>query len=129
MRLLAPTVLFGFVFCGVANAEGVHAVRPLPGYTCMQLAAPSGRGTGTGEIPIRDAPSLSARIVSYAANTMIVEASQPPVSGFLRVLRFTGEQGWIQLNQLRPWSNPYAPNSKCTPSVMSDGKPGFGSAG
>jgi len=44
----------------------------------------------------------SARIVSYAATNVIVEAPQQPTAGFLRVVRPTGEKGWIEAGYLRP---------------------------
>lgn len=129
MRSPFSIVLIMLALCGRAEADNIHAVRPLTGYVCMQLNLSSDQGGASKEVPIRETPSVSARVVSYAASTVIVQASQTPVGGFLRVLRFTGEQGWVQASRLRPWSNPYAPSTRCIPSIMSDGKPGFGSAG
>lgn len=110
-----------------AHAQGLQAVRPLPGYVCMQLAlSPEQLTDPKVGVPIRAAPSRSAPVAAYAANTMIVVSPQEPTSGYLRVLRVNGEMGWIEAGYLRPWKNPYVPSARCVPSIMSDGKPGFG---
>lgn len=112
--------------CGTAQAQGLHAVRPLPGYACMELAlAPEQITNPKVGVPIREAPSRSAAVASYAATVVVVRAPQQPTAGFLEVLRPTGQTGWIEAAHLRPWNNPYNPNAQCVPSMMSDGKPGF----
>ena len=79
------------------------------------------------EIPIFDVPSATGRKVALAANIMIVE-NQPAVSGFRKVLRLNGETGWMDARYLRPWADKTSPGSTCVPSIMSNGKPGFGSS-
>lgn len=113
---------------GLAHAEGLRAVRPLPGYVCMQLAlTPDQLTSSKVGVPIRKAPSRSAPIAGYAANNVIVQDPPRTEAGFLRVLDPNGDEGWIEAGYLRPWSNPYAPGARCVPSIMSNGKPGFGS--
>lgn len=127
MRLSHAAILLAVVVNGAAHAESRHAVRPLGGAVCMQLAI-SSEDTLNPKVgvPILEAPSASARIVSYAATNVIVDAPQQPIAGFLRVVRPTGEKGWIKAGYLRPWHDPYAPTAECYPAMMSDGKPGFG---
>ena len=127
MRLSHAATLLALVATGAAHAEGRHAVRPLGGTVCMRLAiSPEDALNPKVGVPILEAPSASARIVSYAATNVIVEAPQQPTAGFLRVVRPTGEKGWIEAVYLRPWHDPYAPTATCYPAMMSDGKPGFG---
>lgn len=127
MRILHATFLVASI-SGTAHSEGLHAVRPLPGYTCMQLALTPAQLTDPKVgVPVREAPSRSATIAGYAATTVIVQSPPQPQEGFLKVLRPSGDPGWIEAGYLRPWNNPYAPNARCVPSMMSNGKPGFGS--
>ena len=122
--LLIPSIFAG---CTSTYAQGLHAVRPLPGYVCMQLTlTPSQLTDPKIGAPVREAPSRSARITGYAANTMLVSSPQAPNNGFLHVLWPSGETGWMEVGYLRPWNNPYVPSARCMPSIMSDGKPGFG---
>ena len=128
MRHFSSIVLVGLLVCSATHAQGLTAVRPLPGYVCMQLAiSPEASVDPQVGVPILDAPSRSAATVSYAASVLIVQDPPQPLSGFRRVLLPSGGGGWIDARYLRPWSNPYAPTSRCVPSMMSNGKPGFGS--
>jgi len=112
----------------------VMRLTPFSGYKLTVRAAFPGRNRVSPKdamdpkvgVPILQAPSASARIVSDAATNVIVEAPQQPTAGFLRVVRPTGEKGWIEAGYLRPWHDPYTPMAKCYPAMMSDGKPGFG---
>lgn len=129
MLRLSISAVLAMSVSGTVLAQGLHAVRPLPGHVCMQLAlAPADLIDPKVGIPVREMPSSTAHVVGYAANTMIVQVPQQPTAGFLKVLWPGGESGWMEAAYLRPWSNPFAPNARCVPSVMSDGKPGFGSA-
>jgi len=128
MRQLSVVFLSGFLACGSVHAQGLRAVRPLPGYICMQLAiSPEQLADPKGGIPILDAPSRSAAVANYASAVVIVKDPPRGSGGFLQVLRLTGEEGWIEARYLRPWSNPYVPTARCVPSLMSNGRPGFGS--
>lgn len=110
-----------------AHAQGLQAVRPLPGYVCMQLAlSPEQLTDPKVGVPVRDAPSRSAHVAGFAASTVIVATPQEPTSGFLRVLKRDGQTGWIEASYLKPWKNPFVPSARCVPSIMSDGQPGFG---
>ncbi len=127
MRPSCAAILLALVAAGTVHAESRHAVQPLGGAVCMQLAiSPKDAMDPKVGVPILETPSASARIVSYAATNVIVEAPQQPTAGFLRVVRPTGEKGWIEAGYLRPWRDPYTPTAKCYPAMMSDGKPGFG---
>ncbi len=126
MRCLPTVLLALLLLCGSADAQGLQAVRPVPGHVCMQLAiTPEQNADPTRGIPVRNSPSLSDRIASWAPSVVIVPAPQQPTAGFLRVLLPDGQHGWVQAIALKPWSNPYAPNRRCVPSVLSNGRIGF----
>lgn len=121
-------ILLATLVPGPVQSEGLRAVHPLPGYVCMQLTlTPAQIVDPKVGVPVREAPSRSATIAGYAATTVIVQSPPQARNGFLQVLRPDGELGWIEAGYLRPWTNPYAPNARCVPSMMSNGKPGFGS--
>ena len=126
---MRTTLVFAaFLLTSLAHAQGLRAVRSIPGYVCMQLnVSDAALVSPQTEVPIYDQPSATGRKVALAANTMIVE-DQPTVSGFRRVLRFNGETGWMDARFLRPWVDKFSPGTQCVPSIMSNGKPGFGSS-
>lgn len=110
------------LLCKFAHAEGLHAVRPLPGYVCLKLAlSPEQVADPTRGVPIRDAPALSGHIVGWVPSVVIAPASQQPNSGFIQVLFPDGRRGWTQTVALKPWSSDYNPDQRCIPSVMSNG--------
>lgn len=121
-------ILIASVSSGYASAQGLHAVSPFSGYVCMQLTlTPAELTDPKVGAPVRETPSKSGRIIAYAANTMIVQSPQEPTSGFLKVMWPGGQSGWMEAGYLRPWRNPFVPSDRCVPSIMSNGKPGFGS--
>lgn len=110
----------------ITCAQDIHAVQALPGYVCMELSLTSDQYTDPKiGVPVREMPSRTAPIASYAATIVIVRAPQQPTAGFLEMLRPNGLGGWIEAAYLRPWHNPYSPSAQCMPSMMSNGKPGF----
>ena len=114
------------VLCGPAHAQGLQAVRPVPGHVCMQLAlTPEQNADPMRGVPVRNAPAPSDRIASWAPSVVIVPAPQQPTAGFLQVLLPDGQHGWVRATALKPWSNPYAPSRRCVPSILSNGRIGF----
>lgn len=121
-----PLLVSALLMMTATRAESLEAVRSIPGYVCMQLnLSDAALVSPQTDNPIYDQPSPSARKVASAANMMIVE-DKPAISGFRKVLRFSGETGWMDARYLRPWTDRYAPEARCVPSMMSNGKPGFG---
>jgi len=115
---------------GVAHAQGLKVVRPLPGYVCMALAlTPEQTADPTRGVPVRDIPSLSAPVASWAPSMLVVPMPQQPTAGFLQVVFADGHKGWVQVAALKPWNSPTNPSRRCVPSVMSDGGIGFGFQG
>ena len=126
MRQLIIAAFVFPTFGMTAHSEGLHAVRSLPGYVCMQLAlTPEENTDPTRGVPVRTLPSSSDVVSSWAPSVLVVPSPQQPTSGFLQVLLPNGHRGWIQAAALKPWTNPYSPNRRCIPSVMSNGGIGY----
>jgi hypothetical protein len=109
---------------GVAHAQGLQAVRPLPGYECLALNL-SQQDMMTETVPILAQPSSGAAKIGIASATVIA-ADAPPTNGYQKVLRLDGTPGWVSTRFLKPWVNPGGNGQKCVPSMMSNGRPGFG---
>jgi len=111
---------------GLGHAQGLHAVRSMPGYVCMQLAlSPEEAADPTKGVPVRETPSLSVRIVSWAPTVVVMPAPQQPTAGFLQVEFADKHLGWVPAAAIKPWSSIYNPGRRCIPSIMSDGLIGF----
>ncbi len=109
-----------------ASAQGLQAVRPLPGYTCMQVANPPAPTLDpTQGVPVRNIPSLSAPVASWAPSVVLVTFPLETRAGFLQALFADKHTGWILASDLKPWSNPYNLRRRCVPSIMSNGTVGF----
>jgi hypothetical protein len=126
MRSFLLAMSLATIFPGGVDAQGLQAVRPLPSYTCMMLAAPPAETVqAIPRIAVRQAPFSSAPILSWAPTVVLV--SEPVVlqGGFLKATFADHHTGWIQATELKPWSTPYNPSRRCIPSTMSNGSFGF----
>jgi len=111
---------------GLGHAQGLQAVRSMPGYVCMQLAlSPGVDADPTKGVPVRDTPSLSVRIASWAPSVVVMPAPQQPTAGFLQVVFADKHRGWVPAAAIKPWSSIYNPGQRCIPSIMSDGLIGY----
>ncbi len=128
-RLLAVAVVAACVPNIVRSqiAGDLHAVRPLPGYMCMSLNLNEQQMMDpSAQVPVLSDPSPESRWVGNAAATVIVASPLREVNGYLRVLKLDGQPGWIAAKYLKPWRNPGRNGQQCVPSLMSNGRPGFG---
>jgi hypothetical protein len=75
--------------------------------------------------PILANPSPSAAHVGVGSATMIVKNPPQVVNGYEAILHLNGKPGWIQADKLVPWKNASDPRTRCIPSIMSNGRPGF----
>lgn len=101
-----------------ALATGLTAVQPIPGYVCMALQPPDAAS------PVLQSPSASAPRLGIASATMIVASPPQTMNGYAKVLHLDGRPGWVDASKLRPWRSASDPSATCTPSIMSDGRPG-----
>jgi hypothetical protein len=76
-------------------------------------------------IPFRSQPSGSAPQVGRAGAIVIVRSPRVETNGFLAVVQFDGQPGWIAASDVVPWKNPGGNGQRCIPSRMSDGSVGF----
>ena len=115
-------------FACAAHAQGVRAVKPIEGYACKSLNATEAqmldpRWPG---VPIQTEPSATAPRGTIAAATVIAKEPAHIVNGFAEVLQLTGQPGWIEVNKIKPYHSASNPFARCTPSVLSNGRLGFG---
>ena len=111
----------------IASAQGLTAVRPLQGYSCMRLKlTPEQVVDRNLQIPVYTAPSTSSPKVGNASAIVIVRTPLHVENGLAEVLFLDGRQGWLSRELLRPYATAEFPNAQCTPSIMSNGRPGFG---
>ena len=123
--LMGLMVAAGGVIFGKAQAAGVEAVRPLPGYVCMDINMPPSELLNPDvHVTMLQNPDASAPPVGYAAATVIASVDAP-TNGYRRVLRADGVQGWISAAKLKPWVNPGGNGQRCAPSMMSNGRLGL----
>jgi hypothetical protein len=124
---MKPTLIAAAILTCLSTLSGagsLTAVRPLEGYGCARLNATDAQmmnPKGTG-IVIREAPNASAPVGTNAPGVLFVRIPAHVVGGFAEVLQLTGKPGWIETRYLKPFD----PNARCTPSLMSDGRPGIG---
>lgn len=116
MRRLALAVVL--LVPAAALAAGLTAVQPIPGYVCMALRSPDAAP------PVLVLPSPSAPHLGIASATMIVASPPQTMNGYTKVLHLDGRIGWMDASKLRPWRSASDPSATCTPSIMSDGRPG-----
>ena len=125
MPRLLPWSLFAVLSAfAPALAAPMVATRPLDGYVCkrLNLSPASMRDPTTPDVLILQEPRLGAPRSSIASAMVLV--SDPPVlqNGYVQVMQLTGKPGWIKADMVVP----LPPDVLCSPSIMSNGKPGFG---
>ena len=121
-------LLVGLVACiglmPTADAQGVRPVRPLEGYVCMKLAISEAQAlnpNGTG-VNLLAEPSPGASVVTTAPSVVFVRSPAVQRNGFLEAIALNGKPAWIAADKVKPLDG----MSRCTPSVMSNGRLGVG---
>ncbi len=121
--LILATILAGLT----VPARALDAVAPLPGYACMTLALPADQLQGFKSLPsVFAEPSPKSAKVGTVGGVVIVKTPLRVVHGYAEVLHLSGQPAWISAKLLRPYGSASDPNAHCTPSMMSNGRPGFG---
>jgi hypothetical protein len=109
-----------------ALAQGLRAVSPLQGYSCMALNLTETEMQQESSSPvIRQEPSAAAAQVGRASAQVIVADPIKARNGYVAVLTLDNKPGWVEVNKLKPYRSVSNPNVRCVPSVMSNGRPGF----
>ena len=109
------------------HSQSLKAVAPLSGYACMILNLTNDQlRDNSVTVPVFNGPSASSGKAGVASALLIVKSPLHLQNGFAETLFPDGRTVWIPANMLRPYKSEGNPNAHCTPSMMSDGKPGFG---
>ncbi len=124
------TSLAAMCFVGLLSrssyAEGMYALRPLPGYKCMSLnISDKDMMDFHAVVPIYAKPSPDSTPVGQASSIVFVASPEVAVGGFVKVKRLDDSVGWIDARYVVPWHAPDGRPHQCTPSYMSKG--GLGS--
>jgi hypothetical protein len=107
-------------------AQGLRAVAPLQGYSCMSLNLTEAEMQHESSSPvIRQEPSPLAVPVGRAASLVIAVDPVKAQNGYIAVLTLDGKPGWVEANKVKPYRSLSNPNARCVPSMMSNGQPGF----
>ena len=107
-------------------AEGMYALRPVPGYKCMSLnISEKDMMDFHSVVPIYAKPSNSSPQVGQASSIVFVASPEVAVAGYVKVKRLDDSVGWIDARYVVPWHSPDGRPHQCTPSYMSKG--GLGS--
>jgi len=109
------------------KAEGLHAVHPIAGYACMMLNLTDAQMKDNSlVVPVYAGPSTTSGRVGNASAIVIAKSPLHIVNGFAEMLFPNGAAVWIDAKMLRPYHSESNPTAHCTPSLMSNGKPGLG---
>lgn len=109
-----------------ALAQGLRAVEPLRGYSCMSLNLTEEEMQHADSSPvIRQEPSASAVQIGRASAQVIVANPVTARNGYFAVLTLDGKPGWVEAGNLKPYHSVSNPTARCVASVMSNGQPGF----
>jgi hypothetical protein len=128
MRLSMTSMALGLFFAASAgaSAEGLRAVKPLSGWTCMKLNLSEKQSLDPSvRVPVRTAPEASAPEAGWAAMTVAVRSPTREVNGYQEMLFPNGKHVWIATKDVTAWSSVADPTARCVPSLMSNGNPGF----
>lgn len=110
-----------------ANAQGLHPMSPLQGYSCMMLKLTNEQiRSNSVTVPVYNGPSTASGEAGIASAVLIVKNPLNVQNGFAESLFPDGRTVWIKADYLQPYRSASNPNARCTPSMMSNGKPGFG---
>lgn len=125
IRLIFAVVAF-MLTSYVGHSQGLRAVRPLPGYTCMKIAAPPAASIeAIRQVPVRAEPVASSPVTGVSPSVVLVSFPLVTSGGYLQATFADHHTGWIAADDLKPWSTPYKPSQRCVPSVMTNGTFGF----
>lgn len=127
MEKFAVSIFVAFTMMTVpVLAQGLRAVAPLQGYSCMSLNLTEDDMQHESSLPIiRQESSISAPTIGRASALVIVANPIRSQNGYVAVLTLDGRPGWVEANKLKPYRSPSNPSARCIPSRMSNGQPGF----
>jgi hypothetical protein len=127
MRNAIIAAVFAVALIPVSGHAALRAVQPLPGYACMMTRLSPAQMRDFGALPrIVDRPSPSGKPIALASAIVFVRSPQHLQNGYAHLMPKTGQTGSLQRDWLQPYHSASDPRAHCTPSLMSNGKPGIG---
>lgn len=109
-----------------ADAQGLRAVQPLAGYSCMSLNLTQEQMMDFNAVPpVLAAPRAGAPKLGDTSSVVIVASPLRSENGYVSMLMLDGRPGWVQASKLKPYRSASNPSARCVPSMMSNGQPGF----
>ena len=114
-----------FAMTGMAGAQGLTAVKPIEGYSCKRLRMTHEQAVDRSfTVPVFSQPSRSNPPAGIASAIVFAKDPSKLQNGFAQILFPDGRSMWIEAKWLAPFATPQFPKATCTPSWMSDGRPG-----
>jgi hypothetical protein len=106
----------------LGKAEGLTAVKPVPGLACMLLDDHDLAVMDQSQLPpVRSAPSAAAQTIGYPTEIVFVKWPLQEQAGYAAMVRLNGQSGWIEADKLQPWHAMNGRPATCIPSLMSNG--------
>ncbi|MCP1274433.1 hypothetical protein NKW43_12180 [Gluconobacter albidus] len=128
MKTMIPLIA-SFTLVGLASsasASGLHAVRPVQGYTCMALNQTREQAMDFDHpATFRQGPSDTAADAGLAGAQVAIKTGADPVNGYLPTLRTDFKPAWVKASLVKPYAVASDPKARCVPAVMSNGSQGF----
>lgn len=125
-RVIALNLFVLLAGQATAQPRPLTVTGHLQGFSCMALNLSHEQLMDWDNAPpVFAEPNASAARIGVATASVI--AKDPPVrrNEFQEVLHMDGRPGWIKASMLKPWRNLSNPSVRCTPAMMSNGRPGF----
>jgi hypothetical protein len=127
-RFIMATLLASSI---AGTAHSLTAVRPIDGYICMSL-----KWTGSeqdmwdeSKLPsVFEQPTSSSKKIGYVGVRAIVVTPLHVENGFAEILHLNGQKGWVEAALLQPYPPAKNRSETCIPSIMDNGRIGFGVA-
>ncbi len=109
------------------SAQAQTSTKRIPGYRCMMLDITEQQSMDpTFHVTLRAAPSPSSPEAGWAGSVVIVKEPVQSQNGFLQMLKPNGQTAWILANEVKAYHPVAAPNAKCVPEVLPNGRVGTG---
>jgi len=104
--------------------KGFTVGQVIPGYNCLDVVYPPEAERNAALLPpVFSAPSENSRKLGTQGGLVFVVWPLHNVSGYLEILRFNGERGWIAAKDTKPYTYPESTNEPggCTIKMTASG--------
>jgi len=108
--------------------KGYTVGQVISGYNCLDVVYPPEAERNAALLPsVFAEPSVNSRKIGTQGAIVYAVWPLHKVNGFIEILRFNGERGWIAAVDTRPFTYPKSTNTpgRCTISMTTAGSIGF----